>query len=416
MTQRLLPLLFVAMITELASAQQLVRRYSGPFYGPLLWETRMPSACPQLPFPAPSPPPAPPQPPQPPNPPGFPLTNAPYPLGDLTYDNAAGRTVSTDGLGILIVPDRGLEIPPGTYQPGQYFAATPWLGPLTGLAADAASGVLWCTDGNAIVPTPLANPTVVLALPRLFNFTLLAPPMTGLDFDPLAGVLIGCDAGGHLYRFNAAGFPIGPQPWLLSQHPGGASDVAVPRHPGGIGGVFVQFHGGETVVDYAPCVTNAIGFGAWWLTNPGYGNGEGLAIAYRPDEIGSSCNFNGNIGATAPSCIGNASFGLWLAGQPPFSQAFLLLDLTILDESLPAHPSAWAPYCQSGGPQHLPLPPAGIIPAFADANGTTLVPIPLFLPPTAAGTEVYAQWVLPSPAPPSLLSLSPILRVRLALR
>lgn len=93
------------------------------------------------------------------------LAAAAYPNGDLTYDDVAGSLIATDGYLIVVFRDPVYVsgwVPSTSFNaPSPPFPQPP-LGPLTGLACDASAGVMWCTDGFAPAPVPLADPTFTL--------------------------------------------------------------------------------------------------------------------------------------------------------------------------------------------------------------------------------------------------------------
>ena len=129
------------------------------------------------------------------------------------------------------------------------------LGRLTGIAVAAATQRIWVTDGASLQSVVLSAPWVTASPPTAL--WLGAPQMTGLDWDPVAGHLVGCDASGNLYRFTTSGVAVGPQPWIAAEPwwsvPGGlgpATDVAVPHIPLGPGSAdaVIQFVGSGVLV------------------------------------------------------------------------------------------------------------------------------------------------------------------------
>lgn len=403
--------------TTAASAQGLVERLSFPWSPwPLQVRTAAPPQCSTPPNPPPLP-----IPPVPPSPPDFlsGLSATPYPLGDLAYDDVLGRFVATDGNLLSVFADPAY--PPPTGPLATTYATPSGLGPLTGLAADATAGVLWCTDGAALVPVSLSNPAVALLSPIPLGFTPLSPPITGLDRDPTTGDLVGCDQVGNLYRFDSTGAAVGAVPWRYAPLLGAASDVAVRRNPSSRLHTLVQFRYEGRIVDYdlEPGCPDPVSSGI-----PTIGQGEGIALIGRArvgDPVhGFQSNYDplAGVGTTRPPTLDAAPFAVYLNLGTPFYPVFFMLDFAYVDAS--AGPTPWNLIPLATSQWVLPFLPAWIVATSTDANGCASVAASLNLPPSLAGLTTYAQWAHPfAPAPPSgpwgTVDLSEIVTVELTL-
>ena len=411
--------LVAALVVSAASGQVVCERLSFPWSPwPLLAASRLPECGSPGPPATPPPPPAPPGPPPPPETTSG-LTATPYPLGDLTYDDVAGSFVATDGYLIAVYRDPAYVS--GT-PPIAVFNAPTGLGPLTGLACDAAAGVLWCTDGFALAPAPLSNPTFTLLPASTYPFLPLGFQITGLDRDPYTGDLVGCDQTGALYRFNGLAQPIGPQPWRTAQPYGAASDVALRRHPSSRFATLVQFRAGGTVIDYdadpwCPSIATAFGLGP-------FSQGEGIALASRArvgdPQLGlpqTGGLYGQNLGTTRPPTLGGAPFACYLELGVPFYPVYFMLDFVYADTL--TGPTPWSLIPLATPRFVLPFLPAWIAPAYTDANGRAEVAASLNFPPSLAGLTTYAQWAHPfSPPPPAAdatSDLSALLTIELTL-
>lgn len=372
---------------------------------------------------APSFPPVPPPLPAPVGPPPPPDTTSglmvqPYPLGDMSYDDVAGRFIATDGFLIAVYADLAY---PTSGPVLTTFMAPMNLGGLTGIAADASAGVIWVTDGVQLAVLPLSNPTYTILPPVSFGFGMVAPPMTGLDRDPSTGDLVGCDQLGYLYRFDGFGNPVGAQPWRMAQPFGFASDVALRRHPSSRYSTLVQFRSGGVVVDYdadplCPPLMAAFGLAP-------HGQGEGLALASAAtigDPARGVLQSGGSgliVGTTRPPTLGSAPFACFLDLGLPFYPVYFMLDFAAVDTMTTT--TVW-PLVPLATPRWvLPFLPAVIVPTATDALGRAEVYASLDFPAPYAGIITYVQWAHPFGPPPTFpeatSDLSAVVKIELTL-
>lgn len=314
-----------------------------------------------------------------------------FPYGDLAFDNLRGAIVETDGDFVAIHTHEAYLGTPGLAAVNVVVPKPAFLGRLTGIAVDAASGRIWMTDGVALQSVWSAAPTVPASFPVAFGFTIVAPPMTGLDWDPVAAQIVGCDAGGNVYRCTTAGGAVGSQPWLAGISGwinGPATDVAVPHIPLGLGNF-------EAMVQW-------VGFGVFAHHNDGggwvgsswsYGSSvpppsteAGLALTYGhenlSDGIGCGCPYT-SFRPMAPAVIGQTAAGLALHGVAPGTPTLLLLDL-----------ESWAPPGYSADcfwALRISPTPLVMLAGAADATGRAAFPMPLNVPASLAGLQVFAQ-------------------------
>jgi hypothetical protein len=130
------------------------------------------------------------------------------PAGDSTFDNALGFHWVTNGAVLAPQPTPTFPalgpVPAGFAIPGPVLAAIGG-GPVTGIALDAAAGILWLTGAPGVTigcaPVP-AMPVLVAPFPLAFPFQ---GPITGLEWDAIAGTLIACNAAGVCYRYFPGG-------------------------------------------------------------------------------------------------------------------------------------------------------------------------------------------------------------------
>lgn len=313
---------------------------------------------------------------------------------DLAFDNLNGVYYETNGA--LISQTVDIRYPPVPIAPGP-LPAPANIGLLTGLAVDPLTATLWCTDGVVLLPLTSAPPFAPMAAPVPFAFQVLAPPMLGLEFDQIAGTLLGCDLAGFVYRFTGLGLPVGPQPAFappaMAAPP--SSDLAVHRYGGMIPGLYVQFVG-LGVVNY---LTGGLQpSGALGLPP---GSEGGLAFHNRPVTLAATCPCLKNpfltvVGTTGPATVGSASFGMQIMGAPPFTPVILAGDF------VGAAPTAWPGGCT----YWLPMPPLLMFLTATDALGTAAVPMPIPALPPLVGLIAFTQWAIPCISNPTGVVLS----------
>lgn len=323
-----------------------------------------------------------------------------YPCGDATMNNVTGVIYATNGAVISQTNDGRY----GVLAPAAAVAPAP-VGPLGGfvfgMALNPILGVLYLTSGAVIGTTPAAPPYVLAGAPVPFAFPILAPPMTGLDYDVLTGSLWACDAGGNVYNCTVGGLPIGVQPVLLGAGPPMATDLVVNRHVGNVPGTYVQFVG-LGVINYA---TGALQPSAMLGIPPGTENG--LAFHDHPGSLGGSCGCGGAVGpvngVTSPSFVGNAGFGFTLTGAPPLTTVINAGDFFVAPSPFPGGCTLW-----------LPFPPALLFFLTTDAFGNATQPIPLPAALALIGLTGYCQWAVPCAANPTGFTLSNALQMIIA--
>jgi hypothetical protein len=312
-----------------------------------------------------------------------PLPATGFPLGDLTMNNATGVVFHTNGplIGTQNHPQYPAIGP--TFPP---FAGPAGMGALTGIAIDSAAGILWCTDGATCVgvaPVP-GTPVIVPAFP-LAPLGLLAPPVTGLDWDPVTGSLWAVTSGGAVYNFMPGPVALAPVMFPLPAIAGiPIVDIVIDRHPGAFPGIYVQAFG--LIANYATGVISP--------TPPPLTPGieDGIAYHSYPDILPSGCNCGSavTVGTLGPATIGNFSFGFNVTGVPPFSSCILGIDVV----------SVLPPTSVFGCSLYLnPASSSLLLQTFtADGSGVATFPVPLTVPAGLLGFTAFAQWAYPCAA------------------
>jgi hypothetical protein len=313
-------------------------------------------------------------------------------LGDLTMDNVLGLMWETDGF-ILQATNISRYAP---LAPPVAPALSPAPG-LTGIALDATAGILYATDGALLFTMTAAPPFAFLAPPAPFAFPAIAPPFTGLDYDPGSGLLYACDVGGYVYYFTTAGLPSGPNPVFVPPGPmPPATDLCA--RPSIFPGMFVQFLG-LGVVDYTSGLLQPAP-----ATGIPPGTEGGLAYHAHPAVLPGACPCapGGPIllsGVNGPTVIPSPSFAFTLAFAPPSSTVLFGLDFGI------------SPLPMGGGCTfYLPYPPAILAPVPTTPAGTATFPIAVPSLPFLFGLPVVTQWGAACAAAPSGFVVSDALR------
>ena len=343
--------------------------------------------------------------------------------GGVTYDSV---------FDLIMVSDGGLV---ESYTPGGLFVDS-WVmpGPVFGLGIDSAAGLLWATDGGALVyavaipPVGTCGAPVPFAVPPFPVPGLLGPPLSGIDWDPSSGSLWASDVAGAIYNFTPAGAagPVSPVPFAAIPGPCWglppasyvrlACDKGSPFGPGHLyltdgflvapilpggppAGPTFAFPGPAGAPCFpTPVPTIGIGYAA-----------HGAVYGFGSDPDGLVPPVIGSLGASTTPGPG---FGITLAGAVGTAPALLFLTATT---TMPGY--ACPPFPALGVLSLLnPLQPVfflGSTVTTAAGSGTIPVPIPAGL--TAIGAELFVQWFVFKPAGPSPWQASDALSFRIAL-
>jgi hypothetical protein len=331
------------------------------------------------------------------------------PAGDSTFDNLRAFHWFTNGAILAAQPTPMFPpagpLPPPMPIPAAVLAAIGG-GPITGIAIDAAAGIMFLTGmpGMTIGVTPLPGmPVVVPPFPLPFA----AGPITGLEWDSATGQLIAVDAVGVTYRYFPGGAPAAPPlPPPMAFGPM-VTDVAIDRTmaPNAFGLRPLYVLAGPSyfdVHDPAPAPQPA-----------GPGMGQGLAFMNHPstNKPGGPCICPGTAypapGPTtnSPMTAMNAGFGVSMSGLPPGFPVIFGFDVAGF---LPGFPVINPPVgCGLG----LTLGPSTLLFAgLANALGVATYPVPLVPPYFFPGAApVFNQNATVCPADPTYgLVLSPM--------
>lgn len=320
-----------------------------------------------------------------------PLPPPPGPgIGDSTVDALTGDNWYTDGATIGMTPSAAYA-PPGPPVPP--FPVGPvGLGFVTGMALDAAGGILWLTDGGMLIGVTPAPGTAPL--------TPLMPspaPLSGLEWDGLSGTLLGVDPAGAIFTLSPAGVLVAP-PIPPPPLPAHAEDLAIDKTslPGPLGPRSIYVLAGGMVHDLtAPGV----------VLPGGSALASGLAFhafpAQTPPVGVCPCpGFAHSVGTTGPMTTGNLGFGVTVSGLPPGQVVIFALDFAYA----PALPAINVLGCGLGL-----VPGSATISAtvgFADPLGTATRLLPLAVP--AGLGPIYHQSATLCPADPTGLIVNPL--------
>lgn len=258
----------------------------------------------------------------------------PAPAGDSTFDNGLGYHWVTNGA--ILAPQPTPTFPPvGPLPPA--FPIPPAVlamiggGPVTGIALDAAAGVMWLTGAPGITigcaPIP-GMPVLVPAFPLMFP---VAGPITGLEWNAMMGTLIACDMGGICYTYFPGGAPAAPPILPPAGLPGPAGDVALDRtlrlNGGGLRPLYLA--AGAAIVD-----VNLAGPPLFFPAGPA--PAQGLAFINHPaaaPPVGTClCPGTGfpTQFTTGPMTAGNAAWTIGVGGLPPGFPVFFAFDFAFL--------------------------------------------------------------------------------------
>jgi hypothetical protein len=324
--------------------------------------------------------------------PTAPLAVFAYPCSDATMNNFTGVIYATNGF-VISQTNNGRYPALAVAAPVAPAPVGALGGPLFGLAISPTAGVLYMTNGAVLGATPAMPPYVLVGAPAPFAFPLLAPPMTGLDYDVLTGSLWGCDAGGNIYNFTAAGLPIGAQPVFPGAGLPMASDLVVNRHLGNVPGLYVQFVGGGVFNYLTGGVQPSAPLGV------PFGSEGGLAFHDHPVNLGGGCGCGAGVGGVngvnSPSVVGNLGFAFTLTDAPPLSTVICAGDFGVAPSPFPGGCTLW-----------LPLPPLFLFVLTTDAAGDASQPIALPAIPGLIGLAGYEQWAVPCTANPTGFTLT----------
>ena len=320
-----------------------------------------------------------------------------FPAGATAIDNTTGIQYSTDGF--LFESSAYPFYPPlGPPAPGVF----PWtfpmgMGPVTGMEMDPLAGILWVTDGFlccGVTPIP-GFPVVVPPFLVVGPVPVMAPPLTGLDWDPFSGSLWAVDSVGFLYNFlpGPVAVFLGPGPGPVPPFPGPpATGLALDKTAAGSGfyvsspGIIADYVSGAVVPPGAAGAPDGLAYHALPVTLGGAGScvGPGILPALTP---------------TSPAYSGNPFFSYAITGFGPGTPLLLLVELpasTLLPFGFPFGPGSlfMDPFFSSSLIilSLPPMPPAGSL----------ILPVPLGPAPAfPPGLVAYAQVLgLDCPAAP----------------
>lgn len=331
------------------------------------------------------------------------------PAGDSTFDNLRAFHWFTNGA-ILAAQPTPMFPPAGPLPPAMPFPlpvlAAIGGGPVTGIALDAAAGIMYLTGvpGMTIGVTPLPGMPVVVPP---FALPFAAGPITGLEFDSVTGQLIAVDAAGVTYHYFPGGAAAGPP--LPPPMPLGAmaADVALDRTmvPNAFGMRSLYVLAGPAyfdVHDPAPAPQPA-----------GSPMAQGLAWMNHPatNKPGGPCNCPGTpypapgSTTTGPMTTMNAGWGVTMSGLPGGFPVIFGFDVAGF---LPGFPVINPPVgCGLG----LTLGPSTLLfVGVANPLGVATYPVPLVPPYFFPGAPaVFNQNATICPADPTFgLVLSPM--------
>ena len=312
-----------------------------------------------------------------------------YPDGATAFDNLNGILYTTDGTTIEPMSHPAYAPVP---VPASFPVDLPFLGPISGMTFDPATGGLWVTDGimlAQILPqpgTPMMSPPIPLAGPIPYP-----PPAVGLDRDPFTGNFWIVDIIGQAHSF-ALGFnpmtglqqafhiaTVPPPAGAPGAQPGG---IAVDRTAANAGlwvaypGQLVEQNTGAVTVAGNPfSQPHGLAFhaGTVPLTVPGLPNPGPCGCPGTGQQV--------TLGVNSPSYSGNAGFALGVS-RWQFFQTFLGIDVVA------------APPVPFGGPGcFLHLSPASptfvFLPIPTGGNSTFVLPASLAGVP--AGAQFFVQ-------------------------
>jgi len=314
------------------------------------------------------------------------------PLGDVAFDKTTDTVWVTDGFVIgsytmAGVPLSGFAMPPGAVLPG----------PLTGLGYDPVAGMLWITDGAfmaAIVPPPPPGCALPLAVALPVP---VAAPATDIEWDPITGTLWVCDAGGIVTNVTPGGLigPLGAFAAGVAGCPlaaplqGIAVDTTAPATLYVTDGIMIS----RMVVPAAgvPAPAPPTFFAPFACYPAGVPPLNGLAFTEHGITYGAGLDNSGapapTIGSFGNSFVGNPGFGITLSGSVPGSIAR-------------CYYSTGTALCPSFPVLGLPLlifPPSALGTAIVGAGGTATLVVPLGAVPP--GVTVWMQWLGITPLP-----------------
>ncbi len=334
--------------------------------------------------------------------------------GGVAYDSVGDLVYLSDGGLVEVYTAAGVFV-------DSFFMPAP----VFGLGFDSAAGLLWSTDGGALVyavappAIPLCGgliPFAVLPFPVPFP----GPPLSGIDWDPLGGVLWVSDLGGFIQDVLPGGapgpfgpYPVAPGPCFGPFPP--ILRVAVDDgSPFGPGHLYVS--DGFVIASVLPGGAPAPPTFAFPGAPPGapcFPNPvpqAGIAYAAHGITYGAPFDPDGlvppTMGSTGASNTPGPAFTHTITGAVAFAPALLFLNGAF----------ACPPFIVLGVPSYLaPIPtPINIATIGTDAagNGAAPTPIPPGLPP---GTTLFTQWFVAKPFGPSPVQVTEGLSFRIAL-
>lgn len=331
--------------------------------------------------------------------------------GDSTFDGINGNNWYTNGLLVTGTPTPAF---PPVAAPPVVFPIPPMVlgmmgGPATGMALDpggvVGAPILWLVSAPGMVVgiSPVA-PFPVVAGPFPIP-ALLAPLVSGLEWDSLSGQLIATDVPGNVYFFFPGGIPAAPMLPAPAGMPGVAADVAIDktgmRNAWGTRSVFVLF---------GPVVADMSWPGPAKPLYPTGGTPTPMGLAFLPHPAAwpvlgvCPCpNFPLMQSVTGPMSAGNGGFGITLTGLPPKQIALFAFDYVYN----PAFPFINGVGCGFGMVLGSATLSSGAI--FADAAGVATYRLPLLVPPGTG--PVFYQGGTFCPADPMGVVITPMYQI-----
>ena len=333
----------------------------------------------------------------------------PFPFGAQAADDAARIIYTTDGAAIAMDYDPlTLAVgPPGPPLGPPFPVPLPaGFGGITGLAYDAAGGVLWASGVGAFIPLmpvppfgPLAAPLPIPSLPG-------GPPITGLGFESSTGTLWACDATGAVFNFTVGGVPIGPQPVAFAFTAGGAVTGLAVNTTNGAGsfpgpGCSLRSGAQHVVVTDGMAIHDVVPGTAPPVLIPGGSFQQSTALTYCSDPQHlpgftgcPSAPFLAPRAATAlANWVGPGSLNsAQLIGGPPSTSVTVIADLC---------PIPGGAFIPSSGETLWVSPFSStflMASTLTDAAGDASFPYALSIAPP--GIEFVFQWVIPDPLAP----------------
>ncbi|MCR9244768.1 MAG: hypothetical protein NXI31_07035 [bacterium] len=314
--------------------------------------------------------------------------------GAATLDGTNGITWYTDGMVLAAVPHNAYAPP---VPPPPPFPVPPALGigPITGMALDPIGGLLWLTDGAALAAIAPVPPGPVVVPPFALPIPVIAPPVTGLEWDAITGTMWACDIAGNVYNFVPG--PLGP---VVA----GPIPPPVPMPPP-VAGITIDKTGAGLVYITSGGAIQEIGTGTMFPSFAGMAGGLTFHPAPNPIPVAPCACPSYPIGQTllGPNSTGNPAFGVDIVGLPAVNPVIVAIDFAFN----PLFPMINTSGCALGVTLGSPTLIAAL--TFSNAAGVATFPISLVgIPP---GLPLYLQYGSFCPADAFGWTLSPLYQV-----